>query len=336
MRNNSITTDGHVEVTTGAGDAILPGQIVKWNYEDHLPYYTGQCAELYGSVGEFLPRNLTTNSELHLFLTELCRSVRLEYRETGEHLGLTYYKYAATERTFDNKSGISPVGPFSPAAARLYNRRTLNAVGAYGPIRSLTHKASGSIHHLEAYPSTYHENTCFCGGECGWAGVMNVSACRYGSPAFVSLPHFLHAEPALRRRVTGLQPDPAKHEFYFAVEPKLGVPLHVCARFQLNIKMQPNPHVLLYQDVPETLFPILWIQQMVLMDERIASELRIVRAAIDWGPLAFTGIGVLILLFLSMAILSNLCEKRPAHYRPPLDQKPDVPRDEAEMKLNPM
>jgi hypothetical protein len=48
---------------------------------------------------------------------------------------------------------------------------------------------------------------------------MNVSACRFGSPMFLSLPHFLHADPELLDLVSGLQPDPEKHSFYFGVEP---------------------------------------------------------------------------------------------------------------------
>lgn len=47
---------------------------------------------------------------------------------------------------------------------------------------------------------------------------MNVSACRYGSPAFISLPHFLYADE-LRSLVDGMSPDPELHDFFFAVEP---------------------------------------------------------------------------------------------------------------------
>lgn len=52
-----------------------------------------------------------------------------------------------------------------------------------------------------------------------WSGLMNVSACRYGSPSFLSLPHFLYGDPALREKVHGLDPNPDLHSFYFAVEP---------------------------------------------------------------------------------------------------------------------
>ncbi|KOB76698.1 Cameo2 [Operophtera brumata] len=50
--------------------------------------------------------------------------------------------------------------------------------------------------------SVSDENNCFCNGECKWSGVMNVSACRFDAPAFLSLPHFLYADPALREGVS--------------------------------------------------------------------------------------------------------------------------------------
>ncbi|KAJ8721181.1 hypothetical protein PYW07_001956 [Mythimna separata] len=169
-RNNSLETDGYMEVSTGQLAGTLPGQILKWNYEDHIPYYEGECSKLSGSAGEFIARNLTEDSTLTMFVPDLCRTVNMEYVDSGEQEGLLFNKYALTQTSFDN-STTSP------------------------------------------------SNTCFCNGECLWSGVMNVSACRYGSPAFLSLPHFLHGDAQLRDHVTGMQPDPEAHSFYFAVEP---------------------------------------------------------------------------------------------------------------------
>ncbi|KAG8225960.1 hypothetical protein J437_LFUL006189, partial [Ladona fulva] len=62
-------------------------------------------------------------------------------------------------------------------------------------------------------------NECFCGGECMPVGVTNASSCRYGSPAFVSYPHFLNADPIYSSKIEGMNPDPDKHKFYITVEP---------------------------------------------------------------------------------------------------------------------
>lgn len=67
----------------------------------------------------------------------------------------------------------------------------------------------------------FRENSCFNGddGEPVPSGVMNISACRYGSPVFMSLPHYLGADSFYLNEVDGLEPNKEKHESYFTLEP---------------------------------------------------------------------------------------------------------------------
>ncbi|XP_075974431.1 protein peste-like isoform X2 [Anticarsia gemmatalis] len=283
-RNNSLETDGYMEVSTGQLAGTLPGQILRWNYEDHLPYYEGECSKLSGSAGEFMPRNLTEDSVLTMFVPDLCRTVNMDYVDSGEIDGLMYHKYAVSQRSFDN-STLSP------------------------------------------------SNTCFCNGECAWSGVMNVSACRFNSPAFLSLPHFLHGDPQLREAVEGMEPNPEEHSFYFAVEPKLGVPLDVSARFQLNIYMEPSPNVALYQNVPRMLFPIFWVEQKVKIDDNVIAELRYVRAIFDWGG---TVCACAALVFAILVTIATCCARKPQYIKSELLASFEKPKDEAELKLNPI
>ncbi|KOB79183.1 Scavenger receptor class B member 4, partial [Operophtera brumata] len=44
-RNNSIDTDGYVEVTSGADSGTIPGQILRWNQQEYLPFYEGKCSK---------------------------------------------------------------------------------------------------------------------------------------------------------------------------------------------------------------------------------------------------------------------------------------------------
>ncbi|XP_072938810.1 protein peste-like [Epargyreus clarus] len=280
-RNNSVDTDGYVETSTGTESGILPGQIRRWNYQDHLPFYEGECSKLEGSVGEFFPHNLTERSELAIFMPDLCRTVYLQPVGSGEHGGLPYHKYALSDTSFDNST-------------------------------------------------TNIRNTCYCNGECGFSGVMNVSACRYGSPSFISLPHFLYGDPQLRELVHGLDPDPEKHSFYFAVEPKLGIPLDVTARFQLNIYIEPTPYITLFEKIPKMMFPVLWVEQSVKVEEKILQELRTVRAILDWGG---TVSAFAALVLAGLTILS--CYFKP-HCAKADKVNLEKPKDEAEVKLNPM
>lgn len=65
------------------------------------------------------------------------------------------------------------------------------------------------------------ENSCFNGdeGEVVPSGVMNISACRYGSPVFMSYPHFYEADPFYLNEVEGLNPSKDKHESFITIEP---------------------------------------------------------------------------------------------------------------------
>ncbi|KAJ8971475.1 hypothetical protein NQ314_000683 [Rhamnusium bicolor] len=63
------------------------------------------------------------------------------------------------------------------------------------------------------------ENQCFCDGDCMPSGAVNISSCRYGSPAFVSLPHFYKADPYYLQNIEGLEPDAQKSSFFMIFEP---------------------------------------------------------------------------------------------------------------------
>lgn len=67
----------------------------------------------------------------------------------------------------------------------------------------------------------FPENSCYNGddGEALPSGVMNISACRYGSPVFMSYPHYFDADPFYLDQVDGLEPNKEKHESYFTLEP---------------------------------------------------------------------------------------------------------------------
>lgn len=67
----------------------------------------------------------------------------------------------------------------------------------------------------------YPENSCYNGdnGEAVPSGVMNISSCRYGSPVFMSYPHYFGADPFYLDEVDGMQPSKEEHESFFTLEP---------------------------------------------------------------------------------------------------------------------
>ncbi|XP_055711408.1 protein peste-like isoform X2 [Phlebotomus papatasi] len=156
----------------------------------------------------------------------------------------------------------------------------------------------------------YPANECFCAGECMPSGVLNISSCRYGSPVFVSFPHFYAADPFYLDQVEGINPSKDKHQFYLTIEPSMGIPLEVAARFQLNLLIRPSSNVALYQDVPTVFFPVLWFQQKVTVSPEVAADLRQVHALPTIGYIcAGVVIAFGILLILWFPLLKLICRR---------------------------
>ncbi|KAL1376210.1 hypothetical protein pipiens_017029, partial [Culex pipiens pipiens] len=105
----------------------------------------------------------------------------------------------------------------------------------------------------------FPETACFSAGEIVPSGVLNISSCRFGTPVFMSFPHFYGADEYYLNQVEGLNPDKSKHQLYMTMEPTMGIPLDVAARFQLNIMLESHPNIALYEDVPRTFLPVLCI-----------------------------------------------------------------------------
>lgn len=145
--------------------------------------------------------------------------------------------------------------------------------------------------------TVYPENLCFSGGDRVPSGVMNVSSCRYGTPVFMSFPHYYAADPYYLDQVDGLSPDKEKHEFYMTLEPKTGIPLDVAARFQINMLVRPVPNVAMYQEAPYMFFPVLWFEQKVQIPADMAVE---VQTALSIPSTGYICIGVMLLIGLVM------------------------------------
>ena len=79
------------------------------------------------------------------------------------------------------------------------------------------------------------------------------------APLALSMPHFLNADPSYNERISGLNPDPEKHQFYMDVMPEFGFPLAIRARFQLNILLNGDQDIPAIRNVQKNLvMPFLW------------------------------------------------------------------------------
>ncbi|XP_015115646.1 protein croquemort isoform X2 [Diachasma alloeum] len=148
--------------------------------------------------------------------------------------------------------------------------------------------------------SRVESRACYCKDvECQPSGTLNVSTCKFGAPAFVSLPHFHLADESYRNSIDGLRPaHDGSHDFYILVQPDLGIPLQVRARLQLNLLIQPIKHIRLFEKVPKVFIPMLWFRQEADLSSDLGSQLKFVLILPTLGHVTFFGIaglGVLLL-----------------------------------------
>lgn len=61
---------------------------------------------------------------------------------------------------------------------------------------------------------------CYCPNEaCHPSGVLDISGCRFGAPAYISLPHFYKADDTYANAVNGMEPREDEYNFKITLEP---------------------------------------------------------------------------------------------------------------------
>lgn len=157
------------------------------------------------------------------------------------------------------------------------------------------------------------ENECYCNGECVPSGMLNVSSCRYGTPAFVSLPHFYGADPIYLSMVEGLHPERDKHETFITLEPRTAAPLEVSVRLQLNIRTLPVDSITLYENIPEIFFPMLWFEQCVSLPNSLSWGIWIVANSKILCPIVgsvMTILGASLLAYVTGQLVTEAVQQR--------------------------
>ena len=148
-------------------------------------------------------------------------------------------------------------------------------------------------------------------------GLLNVSACKYNSPAYVSLPHFYLADAALLDQFhpdSDLRPSQEHHSAHLSLMPVQGIPLEVAIRLQINILYRPFTgfEIDLFKDVPPTFYPAVWFETTTEMPEDMAKQLRL----LEWVPSlgyimggVFTSLGLLTIIVLKHDLIFGCWRK---------------------------
>ncbi|ODM97219.1 Protein croquemort [Orchesella cincta] len=120
------------------------------------------------------------------------------------------------------------------------------------------------------------DNWCFCpSGECPPHGAIDVSTCKWNTPAFVSFPHFYNADPSYLEAVEGMKPNSSMREMFLDLDKRTGIPLQVEASMQINVLLQSYPEFRLLKKVPKLYFPMFWFKQHAKIDDDMVFVLRL-------------------------------------------------------------
>lgn len=256
-------------------------QLLFEGYNDTLVKLAQELFDLpYDKFGWFYKRNNTDDGEFTMFTGE--KDI-LHNGEINKWNGMSTVKDWKPPCNMINGSAGDFFPPYSKPEGRL-------SMFVTDICRSLhfSYISSKEIRGLKAYRywadnteldngKIDHDNKCFCKYECLPPGALNVSSCKFDAPALVSYPHFLFADPSYSEGVIGLHPDPKKHEMYIDIEPRMGIPLGVAARMQINIVVERVEKLLRFSNITERKFyPVLWFSETADVDDSIAQQLRLV------------------------------------------------------------
>eukprot|EP00088_Acartia_fossae_P054752 TRINITY_DN6317_c0_g1_i2.p1 TRINITY_DN6317_c0_g1~~TRINITY_DN6317_c0_g1_i2.p1 ORF type:complete len:491 (+),score=72.64 TRINITY_DN6317_c0_g1_i2:88-1560(+) len=95
------------------------------------------------------------------------------------------------------------------------------------------------------------------------AGVHNATGCKDAGilPVFVSLPHFLDADPSYRDQFEegSFQPDSEKHSAYMVFQSNTSIPLQIRMRLQIILQLRENPDIGgKFSKLRNTFLPVMW------------------------------------------------------------------------------
>lgn len=100
-RNLSWSYDGLFEMHTGEDDITRLGLLARWNNMSKTDYYDSYCGMVNGTTGELWPP-VNSTGNITLFVSDLCRSMMLEYNDTQSIEGINGYVYVGGRHLLDD------------------------------------------------------------------------------------------------------------------------------------------------------------------------------------------------------------------------------------------
>jgi len=230
FRDRNVTLRKPLRIHHGMADLQKKGWVKEFDNSARLKWWKkdSKCDEVGGQDSSTLPPGWSKEQVMDMFISLMCRRIKLTFEKEIEHHGLTSYRF------------IPPP----------------NAMGSHTDTNTTRRNAENECFCLKDE-----------GFSCFKSGVFNMEPCKrtedlpLGAPIALSYPHFYEADQSFHDAVVGLKPEKEKHQFYVDVLPQFGFPLAIRPRFQLNAIIRKDPDIdIMSNFVDELVLPFLWAQ----------------------------------------------------------------------------
>ncbi|XP_044296668.1 scavenger receptor class B member 1 isoform X2 [Varanus komodoensis] len=109
------TSTGLFTVYTGMDDISKIHMVDSWNGLKKLSYWrSDQCNMINGTAGEIWPPFMTPSTPVEFYSPDACRSMTLEYVQSGQFKGIPTFRYTGQKTLFSNGTDYPPNEGFCP------------------------------------------------------------------------------------------------------------------------------------------------------------------------------------------------------------------------------
>jgi len=292
----------YLSITQFNGNTSLPSDW--WAKVGTSPSQTaaginGVCHDIKGTDGTMFAPGMDKTKSLWVFVSELCRSIWLDFDSDQEVKGISAHRYRPPP----------PVFNMSNADNYCYCPKFLEC--------AVANKTT----------DTYDNSAC---PKIGCTdGLINVGKCLGGAPIFMSSPHFYNADATLLQDFEGLAPNQEDHDTVLDVDPITGLALNARKRIQVNFPLTKTEDFNIFKNINQTYraWPIFWADENAQIDDanadKFKSEVQKPISIVN-GVSIGLGIvcgGVLILVSLAIIIFVKPSATYPRASAPPRDVK---------------
>jgi len=204
----------------------------------------GVCHDIYGSDGTMFPPFVEKEESKWLFVSELCRSIWLDFDTEVEVEDIEAYRYRPPIDVFKmtNPNNYCYCPEFESCAFAEEDKDVWNATDCYDYCKD---------------------------------GFIKVGQCYGGLPLIMSAPHYWNVDENLSSQIIGLEADRDKHDTYLDIEPITGVALSAHKRIQINFGMNSYEGFGVTKNLPKVeLFPVLWADEGADLDTTNADKFK--------------------------------------------------------------